>query len=132
MSELFTEVEAARAGRVLKLRFARLPRLTSNTRLCWQAEARRKSLIRKEGRRQGRECGVKFGRAHATVVVHPKTHGRYDPTNWEPTFKALLDGLVSVGLLPDDSHKYVPRVSFEPGTRTADGPRLDVIFEEVT
>lgn len=129
MSELSIETEA---GRVLKLSFARLPRLTSNTRLCWQAESRRKSIIRKEGRRKGRACGVQLARARATVIVHPKTYGRYDPTNWEPTWKALLDGLVDVGVLPDDSHRFVPRVSFEPGTRAADGPRLDVIFEEVT
>lgn len=131
MSELFTAGGAARAGRVLKLSFARLPRLTSNTRLCWQAEMRRKSLIRKEGRRQGRECGVKLLRATATVIVHPKTRGRYDPTNWEPTWKALLDGLVDVGVLPDDNHRYLSRVSFVPGTCTPQGPRLDVLLEEV-
>lgn len=132
MSELFTEAKVEPgAGQVLKLSFARLPRLTSNTRLCWQAESRRKSIIRKEGRRQGRACGVKLTRAAATVIVHPKTHGRYDPSNWEPTFKVLLDGLVSVGVLPDDSYKYVPRVSFVPGTQTPYGPRLDLVFEEV-
>lgn len=131
MSDLFSEAGVERAGRVLELRFARLPRLTSNTRLVWQAEMRRKRLIRKEGRRQGRACGVKFSRAEITVIVHPKTYGRYDPTNWGPTWKALLDGLVDVGVLPDDSVRHVPRVSFEGGSRAADGPRLDVVLKEV-
>lgn len=131
MNDLFTEVEGERAGRVVKFSFARLPRLTSNTRLVWQAQMRRKALIRKEGRRQGRACGVQLGRVRVRVIVHPKTYGHYDPTNWESTFKALLDGLVDVGVLPGDSVTYVPQVIFEGGSRAADGPRLDVILEEI-
>lgn len=41
-------------------------------------------------------------RAQVTVIVSWTDRHRRDPANWHPTGKALLDGLVDAGLLPDD------------------------------
>lgn len=128
---LFDEPQVEQQGRTVVLRFGPLPRYTANDRMCWQVETRRKSIIRREGRRQGRACEVKLLRAEVEVVVHPKTKGHYDPSNWAPTAKLLLDGLVDVGVLPGDDFRRVPRVSYVPGEWAADGPRVDLILREV-
>ncbi|WP_435111649.1 hypothetical protein [Nocardiopsis synnemataformans] len=123
--------QEAAVGRRVELRFGRLPRLTANRSYCWQQESRYKERIRKAGRRMGREHGVAMWRAKAIVIVHPKTYGRFDPHNWGPTFKSLMDGLVDAGVLPDDNAKHLIDVSFRAGERAQDGPRVDVILEEV-
>lgn len=39
-------------------------------------------------------------------VIKPRG-GRYDAMNFYPTAKAIVDGLVAYGLVPDDSNQYV-------------------------
>lgn len=39
-------------------------------------------------------------------VIKPRG-GRYDAMNFYPTAKAIVDGLVVYGLVPDDSNQYV-------------------------
>lgn len=47
-------------------------------------------------------------RAHIFYVLHPDTKTRRrDPGNWSPTAKALVDGIVDAGVLPDDNHKHL-------------------------
>lgn len=41
-------------------------------------------------------------RARVVVTYHWTDRRRRDPHNWSPTSKALVDGLVDAGLLPDD------------------------------
>lgn len=40
------------------------------------------------------------------LVIKPRG-GRYDAMNFYPTAKAIVDGLVEYGLLPDDSNQYL-------------------------
>ena len=47
------------------------------------------------------------GRVHIIAHIFKPNTGRWDPNNWAPTTKAIVDGLVTAGLLIDDSTKYV-------------------------
>lgn len=45
-------------------------------------------------------------RAHVFYVIHPDTVGRRrDSGNWSPSAKAVIDGMVDAGVLPDDNHE---------------------------
>lgn len=56
--------------------------------------------------------------ASVVAVVHHPTNRRQDPANASPTVKALIDGCVDAGLLPDDDAEHLTRVSFERGEPT--------------
>src|SRR5690625_4124832 len=57
------------------------------------------------------------------TVHYAKGTGKADAANAQPTTKRLLDGLVKVGLLPDDDDKYVKMESFVRGANvTQVGP----------
>ncbi|WP_138443535.1 hypothetical protein [Sinomonas susongensis] len=65
------------------------------------------------------------GRVRVLAKIYKPRRGIYDPNNLNGTTKAILDGVVDAGLLPDDSFVYVdgpdhrhggigqPRVVFE-------------------
>lgn len=42
-----------------------------------------------------------------TGYLHPPNNQRRDPANWNLTLKACVDGIVSAGVLVDDSSEYV-------------------------
>lgn len=44
---------------------------------------------------------------HVTAIIHPLTHGRFDPENAAPMVKAILDGITQSGYWPDDNADYV-------------------------
>ena len=55
--------------------------------------------------------------------------GRWDPANWYPTAKAVLDGMVQAGMLPDDDHKHVigPDMRHGGTSKTDPGLRIHVL-----
>ena len=44
---------------------------------------------------------------HVTAIIHPLTHGRFDPENAAPMVKAILDALTDIGFWPDDDSKHL-------------------------
>lgn len=48
-----------------------------------------------------------YGHAHITVTYRFPTNHRREVANLQPTSKAIVDGLVDAGLIPDDSDDYV-------------------------
>ena len=44
---------------------------------------------------------------HVTAIIHPLTHGRFDPENAAPMVKAILDALTDTGFWPDDDSKHL-------------------------
>ena len=44
---------------------------------------------------------------HVTAIIHPLTHGRFDPENAAPMVKAILDAITQSGYWPDDNADYV-------------------------
>ena len=72
----------------------------------------------------------KVRKAQIIATLHFGDRRRRDAHNYYPTLKAIVDGLVDHGLLPDDSHQYLigPDIRMgEPGT-----PRVQLYIREVT
>lgn len=97
--------------------------LTANDRLHWADKSRRTRALRQAARLvtlaaiRKREA-VRLQRADVTATVHYPTARRQDPANANPTVKALIDGCVDAGLLPDDDAQHLPSLAFRRGDPT--------------
>lgn len=108
--------------------------LSANDKVHWAVRARLTKQLRQWGYLLGREGeGVaRLGLTHARVefeFAYPDRRRR-DRSNLAPTVKAIMDGLIDAGLLPDDSDRFLDG----PHTVIADhlaGNRLGVHFYEV-
>ena len=82
--------------------------LTSNGRYHWASRARRTRALRVRAALAATAARIPpMARARITVHVHGRTRARTDPANAYPTVKALIDGLVDVGVLPDDDAAHL-------------------------
>jgi len=63
-----------------------------------------------------------LGRAHILAELRFPTKHRRDVHNFFPTVKAVVDGLVDYGLLPDDSSEYLVGPDLRLGAGVAKGP----------
>ncbi len=96
-------------SRVLPLTRSKL--ITANDKMHWGVRARLTKQLRQWGYLLGREGeGVaRLGLTHARVEVefaYPDRRRR-DRSNLSPTVKALMDGLIDAGLLPDDADRFL-------------------------
>ena len=67
------------------------------------------------------------------VIVYAPTKRKYDPPNWSPTTKALLDGLTDAEIWTDDNINIIKRVSFEHGGLSGNkNYRIELNIHEVT
>jgi hypothetical protein len=57
-------------------------------------------------------------RAHVLATFRFRTAQRRDIHNWGPTAKAIMDGLIDYGLLPDDSTEYLTGPDLRVGEKT--------------
>lgn len=58
--------------------------------------------------KEARLAGAVAGRpATITVALPVRGHHRRDPSNFLPTVKAVIDGLVLAGVWPDDTPEFV-------------------------
>ena len=96
---------------VLDLPYERPP-LTANQRMHWAKKARIVSEVRRTAAWLARSQHLPRGVEHALIslVWVPSTQRRRDPSNLMPTQKAIVDGLVDYGLVPDDTPDYVTEV----------------------
>ena len=84
--------------------------LTANQRHHWAVKAKLTAAWRDRAAwsAQAAKLPAIEGRVHIMATVHRDTRlGRWDVTNWAPTAKAAIDGLVDAGVLVDDSNRYV-------------------------
>nr|DAU83083.1 MAG TPA: Endodeoxyribonuclease RusA [Caudoviricetes sp.] len=119
-------------SRVLPLTRSKL--LTANDKMHWAARARLTKQLRQWGYLLGREGeGVaRLGLRHARVEMefaYPDRRRR-DRSNLAPTVKAIMDGLIDAGLLPDDADRFLDGPHTVIATRLADHcvavPRYEV------
>ena len=54
------------------------------------------------------------------AIIHPLTHGRFDPENAAPMVKAILDAGTQAGMWPDDNAEYIIGPDYRPGTPSPD------------
>lgn len=85
------------------------PPLTANDRPHWRVRHQKTRMMRSDAHHLAKSAHLPFGCERITVGLHyrPKANRRRDPSNLMPTQKALLDGLVDYGLVPDDCPPYV-------------------------
>ena len=118
--------------------------LTGNNRLSRYPKARVVKALREQGWAQAKRLGLpRLERAeiHVTYLPpprrlqdrHPLASARIeDGQNLDPTSKALIDGIVSAGVLRSDSRKYVRRVSNELLEGTCPRGQVVLHITEVT
>jgi crossover junction endodeoxyribonuclease RusA len=99
--------------------------LSANQRLHWAERGRRTAYWRDLAGHallaERRALGLPnpaMRRAHVVVTLTWPDHARRDVGNYSPTAKALVDGLVDAGWLPDDSDDHLTG----PDLRRAHGP----------
>lgn len=80
--------------------------LNSNHRNHWAIDARRKKAWRTAARYAAHNT-TRHERVHIECWIHKKTRRTYDAHNLTPTAKAVIDGLVDAGLIPDDTNQHL-------------------------
>jgi len=92
--------------------------ISANDRMHWREKARRTAVLRTLG--WATTCGQTQGgfvRGHdrctlTVTVTYPPLARRRDAANLAPTIKALLDGCVDAGLLPDDNDTRITATTY--------------------
>ncbi|TCN51831.1 hypothetical protein EV641_109222 [Rhodococcus sp. SMB37] len=86
------------------------PPLTANSRMHWGPKSKLTRMMRSDAHTLAKAAKLPpciFLRITVQLHYRPKTNRRRDPSNLMPTQKAILDGLVDYGLVPDDCPPYV-------------------------
>ena len=81
--------------------------LSANGRQHWATKARATKALRDRALLEARMSRAQLDRAHLTVRVGWPDKRRRDVANLAPTIKALVDGCVDAGLLPDDDDAHL-------------------------
>lgn len=109
--------------------------LTANQRLHWSTRMRRTRMLRAYAASEARIHGLAgrhLGPSVVTAMIGYPTTGRADPTNAEPTVKAIIDGLVDARVWDDDDHLHIPSVAFtrNPQKAPKGTPTVTLIIQE--
>ena len=117
------------------------PPLSLNDRSHWRKKAADTATVREEsadciyhvvGRtfRYDGTPSTTCDRVKATLTYYPRDKRRRDATNLVATYKAVIDGMVDAGVIPDDTPEYLVEVM--PVIAAPDGdPRLVLHIEEI-
>lgn len=98
--------------------------LTANQRLHWAEKSRRTRNLRAIARYAAHATAPILGPADLHVLIEWPDRRRRDPDNWAPTVKALVDGLVDAGILPDDDMQHRPTTTYAGGCDPTLRPRI--------
>lgn len=89
--------------------------LTANGRYHWATKARATKALRQRARIEAQRHTPLQTPVHTTAIIGYKTAGRADPANANPTVKALIDGIVDAGIIPDDDARHLIGPDFRLG-----------------
>ncbi|MFG6197783.1 hypothetical protein [Nonomuraea sp. JJY05] len=82
--------------------------LNANDRLHWTKERPIKKNLRQTACWLARAAKIpNMRKARMVGVFEPPDNRLRDPANWAPSWKAVVDGVVDAGVLPDDNSKYL-------------------------
>lgn len=91
-------------------------RLTANDRMHWRPRAEITAEWRRLGWATAKQARIpQLRRAHVLIEWLPPDRRRRDPANASPMGKALVDGLVDAGVLPDDSAEFLDGPDYRLG-----------------
>jgi crossover junction endodeoxyribonuclease RusA len=110
------------------------PPASANDRDHWRVKAKKVAEIRETAERGLLSTGTSWldcQHIRVGLVYVPRDARRRDPDNLVvPLMKALVDGIVDAGVVPDDTPEYVTREF--PVILPPDGdPRLELVITEV-
>lgn len=125
----------------LKFEFTlqRLQMLNANDRLHHHKKAKITKFLRQLAADEGKNIlydyfDLPFSEEKPCVVraiIFAPTNRRYDPPNWSPTTKALLDGLTDAKIWTDDNYNVIKRTIFEHGGKSDDkNYKIELEIEE--
>ena len=104
------------------------PFLNSNNRMHWKPKADLVRAWRAAAAREAALAGLPKGLPRVQIdayVIKPRAN-RYDPSNWAPTSKACVDGIVDVGVIEDDNRKILDGPFMRDGGQGPNALRLVV------
>ena len=108
------------------------PPLSLNARQHWAARARETRRVRSDVRLLVRAAKVpELGRVRVQLEYTPRDARRRDTDNLVATLKAVCDGVVDAGVVPDDTPEFMGKP--EPLITAPDrgDPHLRLVLEEV-
>jgi len=93
--------------------------VSANDRGHWRPRAALVAEWRRAGAIYARKARLPRidGTVVLTALVHRIDNRRADAANMYPTIKAVIDGVVDHGVLPDDANKYVTATVIKPGPK---------------
>ena len=111
---------------ILKFELNRKQMISANDRLHFQQKAKITRFLRELAKYEGSNTlkdwyGLPFSEdkpCNVRVVIFSPTIRKYDPPNWSPTSKALLDGLTDAEFWTDDNYNIIKEVSFSHGGKS--------------
>lgn len=108
------------------------PPLNANQRMHWAKKAALTKQVRAASFYAAKSAGVlRCDKVRVTLTWFVRTTTRRDADNVVPTLKALCDGLVDAGIVPDDTpdlmQKVMPVITYRPGQPSG----LQLLIEEV-
>lgn len=111
---------------ILKFDLNRKQMISANDRLHFQQKAKITRFLRELAKYEGQNTlkdwyGLPFTEdkpCKVSVVIFSPTLRKYDPPNWSPTTKALLDGLTDAEFWKDDNYNIIKKVSFCHGGKS--------------
>lgn len=106
--------------------------LNANDRTHTRGKAATVKLWRDAGHVYARQAKLpQLGQARITATFHFHDKRRRDDHNYFPTVKALVDGFVDYGLLPDDSREFLLSTTICGGDPiAAHAPLVVVLIQE--
>lgn len=109
--------------------------LTLNDRAHYMVRAAAVRRLRHEAYIQAKAAGIPaLERIQVEVHYVPRDRRRRDPLNLVATLKAIEDGIVDAGVIPDDTpdHSVPTMPIIQPADPAYTGPRIYAIVREVT
>lgn len=111
---------------IMQFELARKQMISANDRLHFQQKAKITRFLRELAKYEGQNTlkdwyGLPFSEdkpCKVRVVIFSPTLRKYDPPNWSPTTKALLDGLTDAEFWTDDNYNIIKEVSFSHGGKS--------------
>ena len=106
--------------------------LSLNDRSHWSVKGRQVAALRRDAGWCAREAKIaRCRKIKVTLIYEPRNERRRDKDNLVATLKPVVDGLVDVGVIPDDTPEHIeydmPLIDVPNGKRG----RLIVIVERV-
>lgn len=111
---------------ILTFELTRKQMISANDRLHFKQKAKITRFLRELAKYEGSNTlkdwyGLPFSEdkpCNVRVVIFSPTMRKYDPPNWSPTSKALLDGLTDAEFWTDDNYNIIKEVSFSHGGKS--------------